>query len=201
MFPGVQGLKDFATWVHNADRDELINHGTTCGSKQKISKQNVLLLSDLNKFKYEHRRARRRWRLNEGFPSKAVVDAYMHPRVNASTEEFSWSTPDVVGLRIFMNDKLGWEESQVNQHLLPVMRELSQKKSAQTRIDGYFTTTYKDDKRAAKFQSKRLIQATKALKRRRDQEGMTVEQMLKAAPAGFDEGTIYVFFFHLFLCF
>ena len=63
----------------------------------------------------------------------------------------------------------------------------SHKTPAQTRIDGYFTVTYGDDQRAAKFQSKRLIEATRALKRKRDQKNLNVVDMVKGAPKGFDK--------------
>ena len=63
----------------------------------------------------------------------------------------------------------------------------SHKTPAQTRIDGYFTVTYGDDQRAAKFQSKRLIEATRALKRKRDQKNLSVVDMVKGAPKGFDK--------------
>ena len=38
--------------------------------------------------------------------------------------KFTFGDIDVIGLRIFMNQKLGWEETTVNQHLLPVMKQL-----------------------------------------------------------------------------
>ena len=117
-----------------------------------------------------------------------MIDAYFKPVVDLSTEKFTWKTPDLVGLRIFMSDKLSWSEDETDRHLLPVMKELSEKKSAQTRIDGYFTVRYEDDKRAARFTSKRLIEATKALKRKRHQGldvELDVEAMLKNAPKDF----------------
>lgn len=186
VFPGINGLKEFKVWIDNADKDELINNGKTYGSKQKLTKKEVSLLSDKDKFKYEHRKARRRWRLNENFPSKAVIDAYMNPMVDSSTNSFSWSTPDLIGLRIFMNNKLGWSEDEVNKQLLPVMKELSKRKSAQTRIDGYFSVTYDDNKRAAKFQSKRLIEATNALRRKNDQKSINIASMIKKSPHDFN---------------
>ena len=117
-----------------------------------------------------------------------MIDAYFKPVVDLSTEKFTWKTPDLVGLRIFMSDKLSWSEDETDRHLLPVMKELSEKKSAQTRIDGYFTVRYEDNKRAARFTSKRLMEATKALKRKRHQ-GLDVEldvkAMLENAPKDF----------------
>ena len=33
----------------------------------------------------------------------------MNPEVDASTEGFTWGTPNMDGLRIYANEKLGWE--------------------------------------------------------------------------------------------
>jgi hypothetical protein len=115
------------------------------------------------------------------------VNAYLKPVVDHSTTKFSWCDPDIVGLRMFMKDHLGWEESEVDRHLLPVMKELGQKRKPQTRIDGYFTVRYEDDKRAGKFQSKRLAEATRALRRKKDQKILSVDTMLENAPKHFDK--------------
>ena len=96
VFPGVTGLKAFKTWIDAADEDELLNGGKTKGSKQKRTQKELSLLSELEQFKYVHRKARRRWRLNEHFPSQAVVDAYLHPLVDSSTEKVN--TQQVVRL-------------------------------------------------------------------------------------------------------
>ena len=53
--------------------------------------------------------AKTRWNAPESFPSKAVYEAYMNPEVDASTEGFTWGTPNMDGLRIYANEKLGWE--------------------------------------------------------------------------------------------
>ena len=92
VFPGVKGLKTFKTWIDAADEDELLNGGKTKGSKQKRTQKELGLLSELEQFKYVHRKARRRWRLNEHFPSQAVVDAYLHPLVDSSTEKVKHTT-------------------------------------------------------------------------------------------------------------
>ena len=185
VFPGLDGLKKFKKWINDADADELLDGGKTRGTKMKRTKNELKLMSEMDRFKYVHRRARRRWRLTEGFPSQAVVDAYLQPVVDESKEKFSWRDPDFVGLRLFMSDKLSWDESEVDRHILPVMKELSQKRPAQTRIDGYFAVRYEDDKRAGKFQSKRLLEATRALRRKRNRSSLDIDTMLNSAPDGF----------------
>ena len=154
--------------------------------REKKSNDNLeKIVVPMEQFKYKHRKARRRWRLGEGFPSPAVLNAYRHPQVEQSSERFSWRTPDLVGLRMFMQDKLNWSEGETDRHLLPVMKELSQQQKAQTRIDGYFSLSYSDNKRAARFKSKRLIEATSAIRKQRETgaAGSTAEGEAAAAPA------------------
>jgi len=38
-----------------------------------------------------------------GFPSEAVVDAYLHPTVDESCDEFSWAKPDLDLLRRYID--------------------------------------------------------------------------------------------------
>ena len=168
VFPGEKGLRDFKKWIDTAEADELIDGGKKCGSRRKLTAAQVADLDPMEQFKYKHRKARRRWRLGEGFPSPAVLSAYRNPQVEKSSERFSWRTPDLVGLRLFMREKLNWSEGDTDQHLLPVMKELAQQQKAQTRIDGFFSLSYNDDKRAARFKSKRLIEATAAIREQRE---------------------------------
>ena len=70
LYIGVAGLKLFKIWIDTADQDELMNNGKDCGTKMKRTKTEVSKMSEMNKFKYIHRKARRRWRLTDGFPSQ-----------------------------------------------------------------------------------------------------------------------------------
>ncbi|XP_075211517.1 rad2 superfamily protein mus201 isoform X2 [Lycorma delicatula] len=76
-------------------------------------------------------------RLEEGFPSKDVVEAYLQPLVDESEEQFSWSTPDLDGLREFAKRKFGWNQTCTDKILLPVIKNVSQR-SSQTTIDTFF---------------------------------------------------------------
>lgn len=70
----------------------------------------------------------RRLMLNEGFPSTTVLNAYLNPTVDSSTEKFSWALPDLDALRKFASSKLGWTLDKVNDVLLPVMKKLNSAK-------------------------------------------------------------------------
>ena len=68
--------------------------------------------------------AKTRWNAPESFPSKAVYEAYMNPEVDASTEGFTWGTPNMDGLRIYANEKLGWEATRLDNELKPVLQAM-----------------------------------------------------------------------------
>lgn len=62
-----------------------------------------------------------------GFPSPAVVSAYLNPMVDDSREPFTWGTPDVAALRDYAERKFGWSRSRTDQVLLPAVNKLSQR--------------------------------------------------------------------------
>merc|ERR1712142_774300 len=67
--------------------------------------------------------------LSEGFPSRAVYDAYADPVVDDSLEEFSWaSSPDLAGVREFARVKFGWSREKTDESLLPVVEKMKERK-------------------------------------------------------------------------
>ncbi|XP_034245331.1 DNA repair protein complementing XP-G cells [Thrips palmi] len=73
----------------------------------------------------------------EGFPSQAVVEAYMRPSVEDSQETFSWGTLDLPALREYARSKFGWPVSKTDEILLPVSKRWNDRAS-QRKIDSYF---------------------------------------------------------------
>lgn len=63
-----------------------------------------------------------------GFPSLAVADAYLHPKVDESKEAFSWGLPDLTSLRDFARQKFGWTKTKTDEILLPVVKKLDERK-------------------------------------------------------------------------
>ena len=61
-------------------------------------------------FERRHSKVRRNWVLPEGFPSRAVTDAYLKPSVDSSEAPLSWARPNLHGLREFCADKFGWTQ-------------------------------------------------------------------------------------------
>ncbi|EDW52152.1 GM16947 [Drosophila sechellia] len=76
--------------------------------------------------------------LHEGFPSGAVVEAYLAPTIDDNRDAFSWGTPDVESIREFTRKSFGWTTSKTDDILMPVMKKINEKK-IQGSIRNYFT--------------------------------------------------------------
>ncbi|CAB3368985.1 Hypothetical predicted protein [Cloeon dipterum] len=77
---------------------------------------------------------------HDGFPSEAVVNAYIHPQVSEAKDRFSWSKPDIEGLIKFTAVKFGWSKTHAESVLDPVIKRMAETK-VQGRLDSYFTVT------------------------------------------------------------
>lgn len=63
-----------------------------------------------------------------GFPSQAVVEAYLRPSVEDSEETFSWGALDLPALREYARSKFGWPVSKTDEILLPVSKRWNDRK-------------------------------------------------------------------------
>ena len=68
-------------------------------------------------FEKKHTKVRRNWVLPDGFPSRAVTDAYLKPVVDSSEAPLSWARPNLHGLREFCADKFGEQQAATQQQL------------------------------------------------------------------------------------
>jgi len=116
---GLARLKSFKAWWDKVQSEFGKDYGMPIGNKV--------------------REKLRKLKLSPGFPSEAVMEAYVHPRVDESGEKFSWSVPNLVAVRDFAKERFGWDKIQIDEILKPVIRSL-QKNSSQGRIDSYFTS-------------------------------------------------------------
>ncbi|KAH8880070.1 PIN domain-like protein [Thozetella sp. PMI_491] len=75
-----------------------------------------------------------------GFPSPAVVEAYMQPEVDSSPEPFQWGVPDLDGLRNFLMSTIGWGQERTDEVLVPVIRDMNRRdvEGTQSNITRYF---------------------------------------------------------------
>ncbi|XP_046401963.1 DNA excision repair protein ERCC-5 [Ischnura elegans] len=62
--------------------------------------------------------------LPPGFPSRAVVQAYLKPSVDGCTDAFTWLKPDEAALRCFAKVHFGWSEERINSILRPLFARL-----------------------------------------------------------------------------
>ncbi|XP_058452689.1 DNA excision repair protein ERCC-5 [Malaya genurostris] len=162
MMSLLSGLRKFRDWW---------NHGrnNTVGTR-------IALKSKLKNIEF-----------SEGFPSMAVVEAYLYPTVDDSKEAFSWGYPDVDSLRDFAKQKFGWPVSKTNDILQPVLKRLDERKS-QASIKNYFKVQSAVSYNQVKV-SKRVQHAvdTMAGKIAEDTSGTTKKRVLrKRKPAKSD---------------
>ncbi|KAI1187631.1 PIN domain-like protein [Nemania serpens] len=123
-FPGRDGLKEFHDWwqdvqVHNRPKE--VDKASTFRKKFRKSQGTKLFLPP-------------------GFPSPAVFDAYLHPEVDDSSEQFQWGSPDVEGLRQFLMATIGWSQERTDEVLVPVIRDMNRREAegTQSNITRYF---------------------------------------------------------------
>ncbi|KAI0548391.1 PIN domain-like protein [Xylaria curta] len=123
-FPGKDGLKEFHDWwqeVQVNNRPKEADKASAFRKKFRKSQGTKLFLPP-------------------GFPSPAVVDAYLHPEVDHSTEQFQWGSPDVEGLRQFLMATIGWSQERTDEVLVPVIRDMNRRETegTQSNITRYF---------------------------------------------------------------
>ncbi|XP_023246199.1 DNA repair protein complementing XP-G cells homolog [Copidosoma floridanum] len=75
--------------------------------------------------------------IEKGFPSQAVVQAYLAPTIDESTEPFSWSKPNLVLLADYVKRKFGWTKLKFDEIMNPVMKRYNETQSQRV-IDSYF---------------------------------------------------------------
>ncbi|KAI0198373.1 PIN domain-like protein [Astrocystis sublimbata] len=123
-FPGVDGLKEFHDWwqdVQVQNRPKEADKASVFRKKFRKSQGTKLFLPP-------------------SFPSPAVADAYLHPEVDHSTEQFQWGSPDVEGLRQFLMATIGWSQERTDEVLVPVIRDMNRRETegTQSNITRFF---------------------------------------------------------------
>ncbi|OMO88684.1 Drug/metabolite transporter [Corchorus capsularis] len=182
-FPEEDGLHKFREWVESPDPTILgklnVQEGSSGrkrGSKstsdnggvssldEKISQADKIKHStDCNDdvkqvFMDKHRNVSKNWHIPSSFPSEAVISEYSSPRVDKSTEPFTWGRPDLFVLRKLCWEKFGWGSQKSDELLLPVLREY-EKRETQLRLEAFYTF----NERFAKIRSKRIKKAVRGI--------------------------------------
>ncbi|KAK5658764.1 hypothetical protein OQA88_1575 [Cercophora sp. LCS_1] len=123
-FPGDTGLDDFREWW-----DDVQKHGrpkeadATSTFRKKFRKSNAAKLF-----------------LPLGFPSPALVEAYLKPDVDSNQEKFQWGVPDLDGLRRFLMATIGWSQERTDEVLVPVIKDMNKRaaEGTQSNITRFF---------------------------------------------------------------
>lgn len=76
-------------------------------------------------------------KIEKGFPSQAVVQAYMFPSIDESKEKFTWGRPNMILLSDYTTLKFGWSKNKFNEIIKPVIKRMEESKQQQT-IESYF---------------------------------------------------------------
>ncbi|SPJ81349.1 related to RAD13 [Fusarium torulosum] len=124
-FPGKDGLEKFREWwksVQSQTRPKDADVSTPFRKKFRKSQGTKLFLPP-------------------GFPNPAVYDAYLHPEVDDSNENFQWGVPDVEGLRQFLMATIGWSKERTDEVLVPVIKDMNKRdrEGTQSNITRFFT--------------------------------------------------------------
>eukprot|EP01126_Amoeba_proteus_P025125 TRINITY_DN25121_c0_g1_i1.p1 TRINITY_DN25121_c0_g1~~TRINITY_DN25121_c0_g1_i1.p1 ORF type:complete len:193 (-),score=66.56 TRINITY_DN25121_c0_g1_i1:76-654(-) len=104
--------------------------------------------------------------LEQQFPDKEILDAYMFPQVDRNKEEFSWAVPNLNQLRMFLAEKFGWSREKTDEKILPV-------------IQRYNSETGMQQQQQAKFQQSSLFTFFSKVPQKREPIGtITNKRML-----------------------
>ncbi|XP_066588873.1 DNA excision repair protein ERCC-5 [Prorops nasuta] len=107
----LRGLLNFTSWVNTG---KLPGPGRT-GLRNKL--RNV--------------------KIEKGFPSQAVVQAYLFPTIDDSKDSFTWGKPNLVLLGDYTRQKFGWTRNKFDEIMNPVIKRMGETQS-QKLLEHYF---------------------------------------------------------------
>ncbi|GAA93747.1 uncharacterized protein L969DRAFT_92334 [Mixia osmundae IAM 14324] len=126
-FPGPAGLVEFRRWWIKVQKGQDGEADLRTAFRRRFKKSMKTLV------------------LDESWPNPAVMDAYLNPDVETSSERFTWGLPDLDGLRHFLMDSLGWAAPKVEDLLLPLIKRMSDRNrgiaNMQGSLERYFDVT------------------------------------------------------------
>lgn len=148
-FPGEDGLHKFKDWWTKVQSGRDRAEDSTTKFRKRFKKKFKNLYLPLE------------------WPNASVRDAYYHPTVDSSDEPFKWGMPDLDALRHFFHEELHWNQTKVDETLLPIIQKMNKRNQAasmnrQGNLNSFFdvapgTGSYAPRKRQA-YGSKRLQQ-------------------------------------------
>ncbi|PIL35540.1 hypothetical protein GSI_02268 [Ganoderma sinense ZZ0214-1] len=175
-FPGVDGLHKFKQWW------------------MKVQSGRDKVEENVSSFRKRFKKKFKELYLPAEWPNPAVRDAYYHPTVDESSEPFKWGLPDLDALRGFFNSELGWDQTKVDELLLPIIHKMNKRAqnasaSAQGNLIGYFDLPIGANaaprKRQA-YSSKRLQQVVSDFRKQQARQRNSATPSLDSDGAGSD---------------
>ncbi|KAF7997288.1 hypothetical protein HCN44_005565 [Aphidius gifuensis] len=100
----LRGLNNFSSWLN--------------GGRIVVGPGKAKLRTKLKNVNIEH-----------GFPSQAVVQAYLFPIVDESRDIFTWGKPNLVLLGDYTREKFGWTRMKFEETMTPIMKKFEEGKS------------------------------------------------------------------------
>lgn len=150
---GVEIIKTFDEEVESNARDDeaaitpLVNFKNFCVRARNAKEK---LPDNLKQFKT----LAKKLSLGDSWPDVSVARAYLSPIVDESLVKFAWGEPNVAKIRMFLQMRVKWDDDKINAMLLPVLREMNQKRKTQTQIIDFLQV----EQQKRRFASKKLEQ-------------------------------------------
>ncbi|KAI8980218.1 hypothetical protein BD414DRAFT_114366 [Trametes punicea] len=172
-FPGQDGLHKFKAWW------------------QKVQSGKDRPEESATKFRRRFKKKFKDLYLPGDWPNPAVRDAYYHPTVDESREPFKWGMPDLDALRSFFKAELGWDQSKVDDLLLPIIRKMNKRSqnaapTMQGNLVGFFDLPAGGNAAPRKRQaytSKRLQQVVQDFRKQQAQQQRRGSASATSSPA------------------
>ncbi|KAG0083474.1 DNA repair protein rad2 [Podila epicladia] len=138
MFPN---LEKFAKWWRG--EQVKLESETPAESEEKTSWMEELEMEANDEIALEKlAKACKKVHLPTTFPDPIVAEAYKSPLVDDDEALFQWGIPDLDGLRDFLRGSLGWGQGEVDNVLLPIIRQMSRESAQiQMTLDGFFDSS------------------------------------------------------------
>ena len=112
-------------------------------------------------YRMKHKNYKKQWEISENFPDRRVLEAFVDPLVDKSTEQLKWGKPVFESLENFCKEVFGIDEIDIQTFLEPLKEEI-EKPSEPVKITEFF----QKDVSVGVIQSKRLQQSVEFMARK-----------------------------------
>ncbi|EMG45815.1 RAD2 DNA repair protein RAD2 [Candida maltosa Xu316] len=106
--------------------------------------------------------------LPDSFPDNIIEQAYINPEVDSDKTQFKWGVPNLDQIRSFLMYNLSWDQSQVDEVMVPLIREMNRRKAegTQSTIGEFFPQEYIQSRKELNL-GKRMKTAANKLKKKK----------------------------------